>query len=190
MGKSRCKSRKHKGGNPKPVAVDCNKGLCPTLTGAGGSLMGMANAGVKQQKTDADRQAAASKHLASGGGKKKKGGAARIICPQPAAGSGGSISAGGSPYAGCSGQSTSQQQGANAVHDGEAKNLSTASPKSPFASLSGGKSRRGKSRRGKSRRGKTRRRRRKSRGKKKRKTRKGRKKQRRTRKKTRGKRRY
>ena len=135
MGKSRCKSRKHKGGNPKPVAVDCNKGLCPTLTGAGGSLMGMANAGVKQQKTDADRQAAASKHLASGGGKKKKGGAARIICPQPAAGSGGSISAGGSPYAGCSGQSTSQQQGANAVHDGEAKNLSTEPPKSPFSPL-------------------------------------------------------
>ena len=183
------KSRKHKGGNPTPVDCAKNPQLCLTSTGAGGSLTGMANAGVKQQKTDADRQTAASKHLASGGGKKKKGGAARIICPQPAAGSGGSISAGGSPYAGCSGQSTSQQQGANAVHDGEAKNLSTEPPKSPFSPLSGGKSRRGKSRRGKSRRGKTRRRR-KSRGKSKRKTRKGRKKQRRTRKKTRGKRRY
>ena len=187
MGKSRCKSRKHKGGNPKPVAVDCNKGLCPTLTGAGGSLMGMANAGVKQQKTDADRQAAASKHLASGGGKKKKGGAARIICPQPPGGSGGSISAGGSSAhknttTGFKNTLTSQAQ---SKFDDSAKNLSTAPIQSPFGTLSGGKSRRGKSRRGK-----TRRRRRKSRGKKKRKTRKGRKKQRRTRKKTRGKRRY
>ena len=189
MGKSRCKSRKHKGGNPQPVPVDCAKVPCPQTT-ADNSLTAITATGIKNQRATAAKMTNAQA-LAKGGGKKKKGGAARIICPQPAAGSGGSISAGGSSAhknttTGFKHTLTSQAQ---SKFDDSAKNLSTEPPKSPFPPLSGGKSRRGKSRRGKSRRGKTRRRR-KSRGKSKRKTRKGRKKQRRTRKKTRGKRRY
>ena len=72
MGKSRCKSRKHKGGNPQPVPVDCAKVPCPTLTGAGGNLSNFVYAGTAQQKTSQENQTAASKHLASGGGKKKR----------------------------------------------------------------------------------------------------------------------
>jgi len=155
MGKSRDKSRKHKGGNPTSVDCATSPELCPTSTGAGGSWMSMAGAGVKQQKTNAENQTNASKHLASGGGKKKKGGAAKVICPQPAAGSGGSISAGGSSAGKnmCEGMAKSQQQRADAVGDGAAKNLSTAPPCDPFSGQCGGKRRR---------RRKTRRRRRKS----------------------------
>jgi len=166
MGKSRGKSRKHKGGNP--TSVDCAKSpqLCPTQTEHGSSLMGISAAGVKQQKTNAENQSAASKHLASGGGKKKKGGAAKVICPQPAAGSGGSISAGGSSAGAnmCHGVGTSQQQGADAVHDNAAKNLSTAPPCDPFSGKCGG----GKRRRRRKR--KTRKRRKKYKRKSKRKT--------------------
>ena len=149
MGKSRDKSRKHKGGNPTSVDCATSPELCPTSTGAGGSLMSMAGAGVKQQKTNAENQTNASKHLASGGGKKKKGGAAKVICPQPAAGSGGSISAGGSSAGKnmCDGVGTHQQQSADAVHDGAAKNLSTAPPCDPFSGQCGGKRRRRRKRR-------------------------------------------
>ena len=149
MRKSRCKSRKHKGGNPKPIDCATSPELCLTQTEHGSSLTGMAKAGVKQQKTNAENQTAASKHLASGGGKKKKGGAAKVICPQPAAGSGGSISAGGSSAGKnmCDGVGTHQQQSADAVHDGAAKNLPTAPPCDPFSGQCGGKRRRRRKRR-------------------------------------------
>ena len=138
------KSRRKKGGNP--TSIDCAKNpqLCPTQTAHGGSLTAIATAGATQQKTQAEIMTAANKSLASGGGKRKKGGAAKVICPQPAAGSGGSISAGGSSAGEnmCSGVGTSQQQGADAVHDSEAKNLSTAPPCNPFNGQCGGKRRR------------------------------------------------
>ena len=186
------KSRKHKGGNPQPVLVDCAKVPCPTSTGAGGNFSNFVKAGDAHQKAQAKTMTAANANLAKGGGKRKKGGAARIICPQPPAGSGGSISAGGSSAHKNTTKSfkNTMKSQAQSKFDDSAKNLSTEPIQSPFEKQSGGKSRREKSHRRKSRRGKTRRRRRKSRGKKKRKTRKGRKKQRRTRKKTRGKRRY
>ena len=149
------KSRKYKGGNP--TAVDCAKSpqLCPTQTEHGGSLMAITAAGTKQQKTQAATMTAANASLASGGGKKKKGGTAKVICPQPAAGSGGTITAGGSSSGAnmCNGLGTSQQQGADAVHDSAAKDLSTAPPCDPFSGKCGGGKRR--------RRRKTRRRRRK-----------------------------
>jgi hypothetical protein len=149
MGKSRRKSRKYKGGNL--TSVDCAKNpqLCPTQTEHGGSLMKMAAASTKQQAATAASQSIASKHLASGGGKKKKGGTAKVICPQPAAGSGGSIPAGGSSAGAnmCHGVGTSQQQSANAIHDSTAKDLSTAPPCNPFTGQCGGKKRRRKTRR-------------------------------------------
>ena len=148
------KSRKHKGGNP--THVDCTKhpGLCPTSTGDGGSLTAITKKGIDNQKARAETMTKANKALV-GGGKRKKGGAAQVICPQPAAGSGGSISAGGSSAGKnmCEGMAKSQQQSADAVHDGAAKNLSTAPPCDPFSGQCGGKRRR---------RRKTRRRRRKS----------------------------
>jgi len=133
------KSRKHKGGNI--VHVDCAKTplLCPTKTQDGASLMAIAKAGGTMQKTQAAGMTAANKILARGGGRKKKGGS-RVICPQPAAGSGGSISAGGSSAGQnmCAGVGTSQQQSANSVHDDTALNLSTAPPCNPFSGQCGG----------------------------------------------------
>ena len=153
MGKSRCKSRKHKGGNPQPVLVDCAKVPCPQTT-ADNSLTAITVTGIKNQRATAAKMTNAQA-LAKGGGKKKKGGTAKVICPQPAAGSGGSISAGGSSAGKnmCEGMAKSQQQRADAVGDGAAKNLSTAPPCDPFSGQCGGKRRR---------RRKTRRRRRKS----------------------------
>ena len=143
------KSRKHKGGNI--VHFDCAKTpqLCPTQTQHGASLMTITNAGVTLQKKQADGMTAANKTLARGGGRKKKGGS-RVICPQPAAGSGGSISAGGSSAGAnmCHGVGTSKQQIANAIHDDTAKDLSTAPPCNPFTGQCGGKRRRRKTSRG------------------------------------------
>ena len=147
------KSRKHKGGNP--TSVDCTKhpGLCPTSTGAGGSLTAITKKGIDNQKAQAETMTKANAALV-GGGKRKKGGAAQVICPQPAAGSGGSITAGGSSAGAnmCEGLGTSQQQGADAVGD-STDGLSTAPPCDTFSGQCGGKRRR---------RRKTRRRRRKS----------------------------
>ena len=145
------KSRKHKGGNP--TSVDCTKQLCPTLAADGGSLAAITKKGIYNQKAQADNMTKANKALV-GGGKRKKGGAAQVICPQPAAGSGGSITAGGSSAGAnmCEGLGTSQQQGADAVGD-STDGLSTAPPCDTFSGQCGGKRRR---------RRKTRRRRRKS----------------------------
>jgi hypothetical protein len=142
------KSRKYKGGNL--TSVDCAKNpqLCPTQTEHGGSLMKMAAASTKQQAATAASQSHRN-NTYSGGGKKKKGGTAKVICPQPAAGSGGSIPAGGSSAGAnmCHGVGTSQQQIANAIHDSTAKDLSTAPPCNPFTGQCGGKKRRRKTRR-------------------------------------------
>jgi hypothetical protein len=178
------KSRKHKGGNP--TTVDCTKVPCPTQSGDGGSLMQITASGIAKQKTDASKMTAANA-LARGGGKRKKGGAAKVICPQPAAGSGGSISAGGASAGTnmCSGVKHTMQTQSNAQYDTAAKSLSTAPPKDPFKGQSGGKPRRFRSKRRrkkKIKRGrKTKRRRRRG---------KSRRRQKRTRKKTRRKRRY
>ena len=171
------KSRKHKGGNP--TSVDCTKhpGLCPTSTAYGGSLAAITKKGIYNQKAQADNMTKANDALV-GGGKRKKGGADKVVCPQPAAGSGGSIPAGGSSAGAnmCDGLGTSQQQSANAVGD-STKGLSTSPPKNPFV---GGKSRRRKTRR---RRRKSRRKpRRKSRRKSKRKSKRRRKTKKRSRK--------
>ena len=138
MGKSRRKSRKHKGGNPQPTTAPAK--MSPTQTACGGSLAAVTLCGAKQQKTQAEGMTEANKNLASGGGKRKKGGAAKIICPQPAAGSGGSIGAGGSSAGKnmCNGVKHTLQTQSNATYDDAAKNLSTAPPQDPFKGQSGG----------------------------------------------------
>ena len=130
------KSRKHKGGNP--TSVDCTKHPCPTSTADGGSLAAITKKGIYNQKAQAETMTAANKAL-KGGGKRKKGGAAQVICPQPAAGSGGSITAGGSSAGAnmCEGLGTSQQQGADAVGD-STDGLSTAPPCDTFSGQCGG----------------------------------------------------
>ena len=138
------KSRKHKGG--KILGPDCakNPDVCPRQTEHGSSLMSITSAGINQTNDQNANQSASIAAL-SGGGKRKKGGADKVVCPQPAAGSGGSIPAGGSSAGAnmCDGLGTSQQQSANAVGD-STKGLSTSPPKNPFV---GGKSRRRKTRR-------------------------------------------
>ena len=143
MGKSRRKSRKHKGGNPQPTPVDCEKVACPQTT-ADNSLAAITKTGLEKNRTDAETMTKASKSLASGGGKRKKGGAAKVICPQPAAGSGGSIGAGGSSAGKnmCNGVKHTMQTQSNATYDDAAKDLSTAPPCNPFSGKCGGGKRR------------------------------------------------
>ena len=181
------KSRKYKGGKKdEVVSAPCGPGHqpCQQITAEGSSVLNMTQAGVKANKDAAQEQTKASKHLASGGGKKRRGGAAKVVCPQPAAGSGGSIPAGGSSAGAnmCQGTNRSMQQNADAVGDSAANDLSTAPPCNPFSgscpSSGGGRKRR--------RRRKTKKRRKKS----KKRTRRKRRRRKRTRKKTRRKRRY
>jgi len=138
MGKLRRKSRKHKGGNPQPTTAPDK--MLPTKTACGGSLAAVTLCGAKQQKTQAEGMTEANKNLASGGGKRKKGGAAKIICPQPSAGSGGSIGTGGSSLGKimCNGVKHTMQTQSNATYDGAALKLSTAPIVNPFTGQSGG----------------------------------------------------
>ena len=134
------KSRKKSGGNK--LILGCNQpGIkCPQITGPAGSLTQMTNAGIKQRTGSNQNQAKAIAAL--------KGGGDSVICPQPAAGSGGTISAGGSSAGEnmCSGTQRSGQQNASSKYDDQAKNLNINAPCNPFSgscpSSGGGKRKR------------------------------------------------
>jgi len=149
------KTRRKKGGNIKPAPCGgAGQMKCMTQTGHGGSLSKMVAQGISMQKQQAEQQTQAAKYLAKGGRRRKRGGADRIICPQPAAGSGGTISAGGSSAGAnmCHGTNRTLQQKENAIGDGSALKLSTAPPKKQFEGGNKKKNRKTKRRRKKTKR--------------------------------------
>ena len=179
------KSRKKRGGDTSqdmPKSGCGRDGMtCPQITAAAGSLNQMVMHGVKQRNAINAHQTAKIAALGRGGGKRrKKRGGGDVICPQPAAGSGGTISAGASSAGKnmCSGTKHTMQQHASSTYDAQAKNLDINPPCNPFSgscpSSGGGKRKRRRRKRRKTR--------------KKRKRKKRRKTRRRTRKKTRRKR--
>tara|TARA_Y100000817_G_C16724298_1_gene485033 strand:+ start:80 stop:550 length:471 start_codon:yes stop_codon:yes gene_type:complete len=146
---------------------------CPKVTAASGSLMQMTKAGIKLTNQNAKNQSSMNSAMARGGGKRRKtGGGGGVICPQPAAGSGGSISAGASSAGKnmCTGTKHSLQQHASSTYDSQAKDLNINPPCDPFSgscpSSGGGKRKRRRRKRRRTRK-KTRRRRRKTRRKRK-----------------------
>jgi hypothetical protein len=139
------KSRKKSGGNK--LILGCNQpGVkCPQITGPAGSLTQMTNAGIKQRTGSNQNQTKAIAAL--------KGGGDSVICPQPAAGSGGTISAGGSSAGKnmCMGTQRSGQQNASSKYDDQAKDLNINPPCNPFSgscpSSGGGKRKRRRTKR-------------------------------------------
>jgi hypothetical protein len=164
------KSRKKRGGNTEPVSVCGHPGMpnCPQQTSTGSSLMATTKAGIKLTKQNSKNQSAMNSAMAKGGGKRKKRGGGGIICPQPAAGSGGNISAGASSAGKnmCTGTKHSLQQHASSTYDSQAKSLNINPPCDPFSgncpSSGGGKKKRRRKKRRRTRK-KTRRRKRKTR---------------------------
>jgi len=122
---------------------------CPKVTAASGSLMQMTKAGIKLTKQNTKNQSSMNSAMARGGGKRRKNGGG-VICPQPAAGSGGSISAGASSAGKnmCTGTKHSMQQHASSTYDSQAKDLNINPPCDPFSgscpSSGGGKKKRKK----------------------------------------------
>jgi len=166
------KSRKKRGGDKLVSSCSMPGTSCPKVTAASGSLMHMTKAGIKQTAGNAQKQSAMNSAMAKGGGKRKKRGGGGIICPQPAAGSGGSISAGASSAGKnmCTGTKHALQQHASSTYDSQAKDLNINPPCDPFSgscpSSGGGKRKRRRRKRRKTRK-KTRHRRRKTRRKRK-----------------------
>jgi len=164
------KSRKKRGGDTsKDIPKSgCGKDgmTCPQITAAAGSLNQMVTHGVKQRNAINAHQTAKIAALGQGGGKRrKKRGGGNVICPQPSAGSGGTISA-GSSSAGknmCSGTKHTMQQHASSTYDKQAKSLDINPPCNPFSgscpSSGGGKRKRRRRRRRKTRKRKSRKRR-------------------------------
>ena len=161
------KSRKKRGGDKLVSSCSMPGALCPQVTAASGSLIQMTKAGIKQTTGNAQRQSAMNKAMGKGGGKRRKSGGG-VICPQPAAGSGGSISAGASSAGKnmCTGTKHSLQQHASSTYDSQAKDLNINPPCDPFSgscpSSGGGKRKRRRRKRRRTRK-KTRHRRRKTR---------------------------
>ena len=167
------KSRKKRGGDKLVLSCSMPGASCPKVTAAAGSLIQMTKAGIKQTAGNAQRQSAMNSAMARGGGKRRKtGGGGSVICPQPAAGSGGSISAGASSAGKnmCTGTKHALQQHASSTYDSQAKDLNINPPCDPFSgscpSSGGGKRKRRRRKRRRTRK-KTRRRRRKTRRKRK-----------------------
>ncbi len=167
------KSRKKRGGDKLVSSCSMPGASCPKVTAAAGSLIQMTKAGIKQTAGNAQRQSAMNSAMARGGGKRRKtGGGGGVICPQPAAGSGGSISAGASSAGKnmCTGTKHALQQHASSTYDSQAKDLNINPPCDPFSgscpSSGGGKRKRRRRKRRRTRK-KTRRRRRKTRRKRK-----------------------
>jgi len=172
------KSRKKRGGDtPKDIPESpCNKGgmagVCPKITDSGGSLMAISAHGAKLKQQQNAHQTAKIAALGQGGGsrkRRKKKGGGDVICPQPAAGSGGSISAGASSAGAnmCSGTKHTMQQHASSTYDKQAKSLDINPPCDPFSgscpSSGGGKRKRRRRKRRKTRKKTRRRKRRKTR---------------------------
>ena len=178
------KSRKKRGGDTSKDNAEspCGDGsmTCPQISAAGSSLMAITAHGVKQTNAASAHQSAKNAALGQGGGsrkRRKKKGGGDVICPQPPAGSGGSISAGASSAGAnmCSGTKHTMQQHASSTYDKQAKSLDINPPCDPFSgscpSSGGGKRKRRRRKRRKTRkktrhrrkRRKTRRRKRKSR---------------------------
>ena len=167
------KSRKKRGGDTSkniPVST-CDKdgATCPKITPSGASLMAISAHGVNQTKQQNAHQTAKIAALGQGGGsrkRRKKRGGGDVICPQPAAGSGGSISAGASSAGAnmCSGTKHTMQQHASSTYDKQAKSLDINPPCDPFSgscpSSGGGKRKRRRRKRRKTRRRKRKRKRR------------------------------
>ncbi len=167
------KSRKKRGGDKLVSSCSMPGASCPKVTAASGSLMQMTKAGIKLTNQNAKNQSSMNSAMARGGGKRRKtGGGGGVICPQPAAGSGGSISAGASSAGKnmCTGTKHSLQQHASSTYDSQAKDLNINPPCDPFSgscpSSGGGKRKRRRRKRRRTRK-KTRRRRRKTRRKRK-----------------------
>ena len=169
------KSRKKRGGDTSkdiPESVCGKDGMtCPQITAAAGSLNQMVTHGVKQTNAINAHQTAKIAALGQGGGsrkRRKKKGGGDVICPQPPAGSGGSISAGASSAGAnmCSGTKHTMQQHASSTYDSQAKDLNINPPCDPFSgrcpSSGGGKRKRRRRKRRRTRK-KTRHRRRKTR---------------------------
>ena len=169
------KSRKKKGGQEVPKSACEMPGMedsCPKITENGSSLMTATKAGIAATNQN-NKMQTASMALARGGGKRKKRrGGGEIICPQPAAGSGGAISAGASSSGKnmCTGTKHTLQKHASSTYDTQAKSLDINPPCDPFSgscpSSGGGKRKRRRRKRRRTRK-KTRRRRRKTRRKRK-----------------------
>ncbi len=171
------KSRKKRGGdtskdNPKSPCGPETGMTCPKITSAGGSLMAITAHGVKQTNAANAHQQAKISALGQGGGsrkRRKKKGGGDVICPQPPAGSGGSISAGASSAGAnmCSGTKHTMQQHAGSTYDKQAKSLDINPPCDPFSgscpSSGGGKRKRRRRKRRKTRKKTRRRKRRKTR---------------------------
>ena len=167
------KSRKKRGGDKLVSSCSMPGASCPKVTAASGSLMQMTKAGIKLTNQNAKNQSSMNSAMARGGGKRRKnGGGGGVICLQPAAGSGGSISAGASSAGKnmCTGTKHSLQQHASSTYDSQAKDLNINPPCDPFSgscpSSGGGKRKRRRRKRRRTRK-KTRRRRRKTRRKRK-----------------------
>jgi hypothetical protein len=170
------KSRKKRGGNTSKDMPEstCGKGgaTCPKINSAGSSLMAITAHGVKKTNAANAHQQAKISALGQGGGsrkRRKKRGGGDVICPQPAAGSGGSISAGASSAGAnmCSGTKHTMQQHASSTYDKQAKSLDINPPCDPFSgscpSSGGGKRKRRRRKRRKTRKKTRRRKRRKTR---------------------------
>ena len=171
------KSRKKRGGNTSkdiPVSTCGKVGSppCPTASGHAGSLMAISSQGAKTTQQQNAHQTAKIAALGQGGGsrkRRKKKGGGDVICPQPAAGSGGSISAGASSAGAnmCSGTKHTMQQHASSTYDKQAKSLDINPPCDPFSgscpSSGGGKRKRRRRKRRKTRKKTRRRKRRKTR---------------------------
>ncbi len=167
------KSRKKRGGDKLVSSCSMPGASCPKVTAASGSLMQMTKAGIQLTKQNAKNQSSMNSAMARGGGKRRKtGGGGGVICPQPAAGSGGSISAGASSAGKnmCTGTKHALQQHASSTYDSQAKDLNINPPCDPFSgscpSSGGGKRKRRRRKRRRTRK-RTRRRRRKTRRKRK-----------------------
>ena len=128
------KSRKKRGGDKLVSSCSMPGASCPKVTAASGSLMQMTKAGIKLTKQNTKNQSSMNSAMARGGGKRRKNGGG-VICPQPAAGSGGSISAGASSAGKnmCTGTKHSMQQHASSTYDSQAKDLNINPPCDPFS---------------------------------------------------------
>ena len=163
------KSRKKRGGDKLVSSCSMPGASCPKVTAASGSLMQMTKAGIKLTNQNAKNQSSMNSAMARGGGKRRKtGGGGGVICPQPATGSGGSISAGASSAGKnmCTGTKHSLQQHASSTYDSQAKDLNINPPCDPFSGScpsSGGGKRKRRRRKRRNTRKKTRHRRRKTR---------------------------
>ena len=143
------KSRKKRGGDKLVSSCSMPGASCPKVTAASGSLMQMTKAGIKLTNQNAKNQSSMNSAMAKGGGNaEKKEEEEECNCPQPAAGSGGSISAGASSAGKnmCTGTKHALQQHASSTYDSQAKDLNINPPCDPFSgscpSSGGGKRKR------------------------------------------------